>query len=141
MLVTCAFVLLVLVLAFLLLVAQDTTDRRYLLLALVQVSPGAGYLWALWAMRSALGHLAAGQLFQQTVAVALRRIGSGVIVGALLSIFAVTNVSRMIVHGHGGFAYFDLSGIVLAIVGAALILLARLVDQARRLESELDDMI
>jgi hypothetical protein len=121
--------------------AATASDQRQLLLALVQVSPGVCYLGALWAMRRALGDLSTGQLFQPTVALALRQIGGGVIAGALISIFAVTNISRMIVHGRGGFAYFDMSGIVLAMVGAALILLARLVEQARRLESELDDMI
>lgn len=121
--------------------ASTAPDRRQLLLGLVQVSPGVCYLWALWAMRRALGNLSSGQLFQPVVVTALRQMGGGVIAGAMISIFAVTNISRMIVHGHGGFAYFDLSGIVLAMVGAALIVLARLVEQARRLESELDDMI
>lgn len=121
--------------------AATTSDYRQLFLGLVHVAPGLCYLWALWAMRRALGNLATGQLFQPTVATALRQMGSGVIAGALVSIFLVTNISRMIVHGRGGFAYFDISGIVLAMVGAALILLARLVEQARCLESELDDMI
>lgn len=121
--------------------AATASGQRQLLLGLVQVSPGICYLWALWAMRRALGSLAAGQLFQPTVARALRQIGGGVIAGAMISIFAVTNISRVIVHGRGGFAYFDMSGIVLVMVGAALIMLARLVDQARRLEAELDDMI
>lgn len=116
-------------------------DWRYLALALVRVSPGICYLWALWAVRSALGDLGAGRLFQPTVARALRRIGYGVIAGALLSIFVVTNLSRFIEHGQGGFAYFDLSGIVLAIVGAALVLFAQLVERARKLERELDGMI
>lgn len=121
--------------------AATPPDQRQLLLGLVQMSPGVCYLWALWAMRRALGNLASGQLFQPTVAKALRQIGGGVIAGAMVSIFLVTNISRVIVHGQGGFAYFDMSGIVLAMVGAALILLARLVEQARRIESELDDMI
>lgn len=121
--------------------ASLASYQRSSLLGLVQVSPGVCYLWALWAIRRALDDMATGQLFQPTVARALRQVGGGVIAGALISIFVVTNISRMIVHGHGGFAYFDLSGIVLVIVGAALILLARLVDQARKMERELDDMI
>jgi hypothetical protein len=121
--------------------AATASEQRQLLLGLVQVSPGICYLWALWAMRRALGNLVTGQLFQPTVARALRQIGGGVIAGAMISIFAVTNISRVIVHGRGGFADFDMSGIVLVMVGAALILFARLVDLARRLEAELDDMI
>jgi hypothetical protein len=34
-----------------------------------------------------------------------------------------------------------MSGIVLAVVGAALILLARLIDRARLIESELDEIL
>ena len=44
----------------------------------------------------------------------------GVLVGALLSVFAITNLTRLIQGGQGGVAYFDLSGIVLGVVGAAL---------------------
>ena len=61
--------------------------------------------------------------------------------GALLSVFAVTNLSRLIVGGQGGLAYFDLSGIVLGVVGAALVLLARVVDSARALQAELDEIV
>lgn len=111
------------------------------LLMLVRVSPGLGYLWALWAVQRALGDLAAGRLFHATVARALRHIGVGVLVGALLSVFAITNLSRLIEGGHGGLAYFDLSGIVLGVVGAALVLLARVVDSARALQAELDEIV
>lgn len=111
------------------------------MLGLVHASPGICYLWALWVTRQALADMASGKVFHATVAQALRRIGGSVILGAILSIFAVTNLSRIIQGGHGGFAYFDLSGIVLAVVGATLIVLARLVEQARALEHELDEMI
>lgn len=123
------------------LVRADRMVTSSLLLLLVHASPAVAYLWALWAVQRALGDMAAGRLFQPVVARALRRIGHGVIAGALLSIFAVTNLSRVIVHGHGGFAYFDLSGMMLAIVGAALILLAQLVEQAGRLQRELDEIV
>lgn len=111
------------------------------LLAFVRFLPGIGYLWALWAVQRALGDLAAGRLFHPTVARAMRHIGIGVLVGALLNVFAVINLSRWIVGGHGGYAYFDLSGIVLGVVGAALVLLSRLVDQARALQDELDEIL
>lgn len=115
--------------------------QRSLLLLLIHLSPAVAYLWALWAVHHALGDMAAGRLFQPAVAQALRRVGSGVIVGALLSIFAVTNLTRMVIHGRGGFLYFDLSGVVLAVIGAALVLLARLVEQAGEMQRELDEMI
>lgn len=123
------------------LVRADRMVVSSLLLLLVHVSPAIAYLWALWAVQRALGDMAAGRLFQPVVAGALRRIGYGVMAGALLSIFAVTNLSRVILHGRGGFAYFDLSGMMLVIIGAALVLLARLVEQAGRLQRELDEII
>ena len=111
------------------------------MLSLVRILPGIGYLWALWAVQRALADLAAGRLFHATVARAMRHIGLGVLVGALLNVFAVTNLSRWIAGGHGSYAYFDLSSIVLGVVGAALMLLARLVDQARALQAELDEIL
>ena len=111
------------------------------LLMLVRLLPGLGYLWALWAVQRALGDLAAGRLFHAAVARAIRHIGVGVLAGALLSVFAITNLTRLIEGGQGGLAYFDLSGIVLGVVGAALVLLARVVDSARALQAELDEIV
>ncbi|UGB39035.1 DUF2975 domain-containing protein [Frateuria soli] len=121
----------------------DTSGRgwRDLLVAAVHGVPGAFYLWGLWAVRRALDELAQGRLFAAAVALALRHMGVAVMGGALFNLFAVTNLTRMIEHSRGGYAYFDLSGIVLAIVGAALVLLARLVEQARRMESELEGIV
>ena len=107
---------------------------------LVDALPVFGYLWALWAVQRALRDLAGGQLFQATVARAMRHMGLGVLIGALLNVFAVTNLSRWIAGGHGGYLYFDLSGIVLGVVGAALVLLSQLVDRARALQTELDEI-
>jgi len=111
------------------------------LLLVVRLLPGVGYLWALWAVQRALGELAAGGMFQPAVARAMRHIGIGVLAGALFNVFAVTNLSRWIAGGQGGYLYFDLSGIVLGVVGAALVLLARVVDQARALQAELDEIV
>lgn len=110
-------------------------------LMLVRLLPGVGYLWALWAVQRALGELAAGRLFQAALVRALRQVGIGVLAGALLNVFAVTNLSRWLLGGHGSVLYFDLSGIVLGVVGAALVLLARVVDSARALQAELDEIV
>ena len=116
------------------------TGTRWLLVA-VSFSPAVGYAWALWAIQRALGELGTGGRFPPAMARAVRHVGYGVIAGALLSVFVVTNVTRMLLHGRGGFMYFDMSGIVLAVVGAALILLARLFDRAQSLQSELDEIV
>ena len=120
--------------------APGALDATQVLLLAVRLAPALGYLWALWAVQRALRDLAAGLLFHPTVARAMRHMGAGVLAGALFSVFAVTNLSRWISGGHGGYAYFDLSGIVLGVVGAALVLMARLVDQARAMQAELDEI-
>lgn len=114
-------------------------SERLLLMA-VHGLPAAGYLWALWSVQRALGDLAAGRTFHPTVARAMRHIGAGVLAGALLEVFAVTNLMRWVLDGRGSYVYFDLSAIVLGVVGAAMVLLARLIDQARALQDELDGM-
>ena len=111
------------------------------LLILVQGLPAIGYVWALWSAQRALGDLAGGRTFHPTVARAMRHIGIGVLVGALLQVFAVTNLLRIVLDGRGGYLYFDLSAIVLGVVGAALVLLASLVDRGRALQAELDEII
>lgn len=111
------------------------------LLAAVRFSPALGYLWALWAVQRAFGEIGAGTTFAASVSRALRHIGGGVLAGALLSVFAITNLTRMIEGGHGGWMFFDLSGIVLGVVGVALVLLARLFDHARALQAELDEIV
>lgn len=121
--------------------AASTDEGTLLVLRLVRLLPGLGYLWALWVVQRALADLAAGRLFHATLSQALRRIGIGVLTGALLSVFAITNLSRWIEGGQGGYAYFDLSGIVLGVVGAALVLLARVIDQARAVQAELDEIL
>ena len=115
--------------------------RTRALLMTVATLPALGYLWALWALQRALAELAQGRMFQPTVALALRRMGSGVLSGALINVFLVTNLSRLIIGGRGSYLYFDLSGIVLGVIGAALILLARLIDQARAMQDELDEIL
>ncbi len=115
-------------------------SAQNLLLYAVHLLPGLCFAWALWAVRGTLRELAAGQLFQPAVARGLRRVGYAVTAGALLELFAVTNLARLITHGHGSYAMFDPAGIALAIVGATLVLLARLVEQAERMREELDEI-
>ena len=82
---------------------KATASGTLILLAVVRFLPGLGYLWALWAVQRALGDLAAGRLFQSAMGWAIRHIGIGVLAGALLSVFAVTNLSRWILCVHGSY--------------------------------------
>lgn len=121
--------------------ARALDPAQWWSLRVVVALPAVGYLWALWSAQRALGDLAAGRTFQPTVSRAMRHIGAGVLAGALVETFAMTNLMRMILGGTGSYLYFNLSAIVLGVVGAALILLARLVDEARAMQVELDEIV
>lgn len=119
----------------------DLSPAHAATVRLIVALPALGYLWALWAAQHALGQLAAGQRFQPTVSRALRQIGGGVLCGALAEVLALTNLLRLVLGGSGSYLYFDLSAIVLGVIGAALLPVARLLDQARALETELDGFL
>jgi hypothetical protein len=56
-------------------------------------------------------------------------------------VFGVTNVIRLIEGGRGGFAYFDVAGMTLGMIGGALFLLGGVMEQAGKVQAELDEMI
>ncbi len=103
--------------------------------------PTVFYLFAVWSIGSAMGQLARGRLIQPTLSHALRRVGLALGFGGLFSVFGVTNLARLIEGGRGGFAYFDVAGMTLGMIGGALFLLGGVMDQAGRVQAELDEMI
>lgn len=103
--------------------------------------PPIFYLYAVWTIGSAMGQLSRGRLIQPILSGALRRVGLALGCGGLLSVFGVTNLARVMGGGTGGWAYFDVSGMTLGMIGGALFLLGRVMDQAGRVQSELDEMI
>ena len=108
---------------------------------LIWFSPTAFYLFGVWSIGSAMGQLARGRLIQPTLSSALRRVGLSLGLGGVLSVFVVSNLVRLIEHGRGGFLHFDVAGMTLGMIGGALFLLGRVVDQAGRVQAELDEMI
>lgn len=109
--------------------------------ALVWFSPVVFYLFAVWSIGAAMGQLARGRLIQPTLAAALRRVGLALGLGGVMSVFVVSNLSRIIESGRGGFLHFDVAGMTLGMIGGALFLLGRVVDQAGQLQAELDEMV
>lgn len=107
----------------------------------VYVAPTAFYLFGVWSIGQAMGALAVGRLFQPTLARALRRVGAALGLGGLTSIVVVTNALRMLSHSRGGFLHFDVPGMTLVMVGGALFLLGGVIEQASRVQAELDEMI
>jgi hypothetical protein len=107
----------------------------------VRAAPGVFYLFAVWSIGSAMGQLSKGRLIQPTLVQALRRVGLALGFGGLLSVFGVTNLIRLMGEARGGYLNFDLPGMTLGMIGGALFLLGRVVDQAGRVQAELDEMI
>lgn len=116
------------------------TSSRWLV-EVIQTLPTLFYLFAVWSIGSAMGQLAKGRLIQPTLVHALRRVGLSLGIGGVLSVFGITNLVRLVEGGRGSWAYFDVPGMTLGMIGGALFLLAGVVEQARRLQAELDEMI
>jgi hypothetical protein len=104
-------------------------------------SPTVFYLFAVWSIGRALGDLARGRLIQPTLSGALRKVGLALGIGGVTSVFVVTNLTRVLEGGRGGFLHFDVAGMTLGMIGGALFLLGRVMDQAGRVQAELDEMI
>lgn len=99
------------------------------------------YLAAVWSIGQAMGELSRGRLIQPTLSGALRRAGLALGIGGVTSVFLVTNLARMLQGGRGSWLNFDVAGMTLGMIGGALFLLGRVMDQASRVQAELDEMI
>lgn len=116
-------------------------DLTLLLREVIWASPALLYLFGVWSIGSALGQLAKGRLIQPTLSSALRRVGLALGFGGLLSVFGVTNLMRLLGDERSSWAYFDVAGMTLGMIGGALFLLGRVIDQASLLQAEMDEMI
>ena len=113
----------------------------HVLAATIWNLPAVFYLFAVWSIGRAMGQLAKGRLIQPTLASALRRVGIALGVGGVASVFLVLNLMRLVGQARGGYLHFDVPGMTLGMIGGALYLLGRVVDQASRVQAELDEMI
>lgn len=107
----------------------------------LRLVPHAFYLAAVWIIGQAMGAVARGDLFQPVLARALRRSGLALGFGGVFSVFLMTNLLRIFGFATGGYLHFDVPGMTLGMFGGALFLLGTLVEQARRVQAELDEMI
>ena len=103
--------------------------------------PAFCYLFGVWSIGTGVGQIGKGRLIQPTLASTLRRVGLALGVGGVLSVFIVTNLMRVLHMGQGGFLNFDVAGMTLGMIGGALFLLGRVIEQAGKVQAELDEMI
>lgn len=116
-------------------------DGRQALVSCILLAPQLCYLFGLWSLRPAFDEMAQNQLFGEALSRALSTLGWSLVVGALISIFLVTNLIRLVLHTPGSYLNFDLSAIVLAVVGGALVVLSRVMLKARKMKAELDGIV
>jgi hypothetical protein len=103
--------------------------------------PATCYLFGVWSIGQALGEVAKGRLIQAALPSALRRVGISLGVGGVISVFVVSNLMRLVGYAKGGYLHFDVAGMTLGMIGGALFLLGRVMDQALAAQAELDEMI
>lgn len=103
--------------------------------------PAFCYLFGVWSIGAGVGQIGKGRLIQPTLASTLRRVGLALGIGGVLSVFVVSNLLRVMTDGRGGFLNFDVAGMTLGMIGGALFLLGRVIEQAGKVQAELDEMI
>ena len=59
----------------------------------------------------------------------------------MASVFIVSNLMRLVGFTKGSYLNFDVAGMTLGMIGGALFLLGRVMDQALAAQAELDEMI
>lgn len=109
--------------------------------ALILLVPQLCYLYGVWSLRPAFSEIAEGRMFGEAQAKALTTLGWSLIAGGLFSVLFLHMLMRLAGETQAGFLNFDLSDIILAVVGGALVLLSNLMAKAHAMKSELDDII
>lgn len=102
--------------------------------------PEVFYLLALWWIRQALAAFARGELYAPTLTGMLDRVGTMLVVGAIINVFLVPGAARLLGFGPGYWVAFDVSGLVLAAVGLSLKVIAQVLRRASQLQAELDEI-
>lgn len=96
------------------------------------------YMWAIWMVRRALQSIADGALFDEVVPKLLFRVGLALFGGAIFTVIGQPVVYALF-YGAPHLKTFEPSPVTLGVVGAALVLFARLLERAASLRKELDE--
>ena len=107
---------------------------------LASAAPEAIYLLSLWWIRQALATIGSGDFYAPAISRMLKRVGAMLAAGAFLNVFVVPTVHRILGFPPGYWIAFDLTGMVLGAIGLSLAIVARVLDRARALKAELDEI-
>ncbi len=121
---------------------QASSSRQALGFVLLVRLPIVFYLAAIWSMRLATSQLAQGVTFDRLLPKMLTRVGWALALGAVTSVLISPLLQRAMLGNHfGGLAAFDPAAIAVGLVGLLLAILARLLEQAADMRSELDEIL
>jgi hypothetical protein len=111
--------------------------------SLVRSLPALLYVFALWRVRAVFSAMAGqGLAVPPQLAGSLQTIGWLLAWGAAMDVFGWTLLLRWIDGEPGGaVAYYNPAAFTIGVVGLALVVLARVLDRATEMQSELDQII
>jgi hypothetical protein len=118
----------------------DPDVARRLAVQLVLSLPSFVYLASLWELRRAVRAVASETPFAAAVGRGLRRVGYCLIGGAALTLGGLPTASRLLGQPYPRLIDFDVTTLVVGGIGLGFILVARLVEQARAAQAELNEM-
>lgn len=109
---------------------------------LVELWPALIYLGGLLSAAAIFGRVAKGELFSKANSKDLAEVGSSLLFGALASSVLVPWIQSWI-DGEYGFSgvHFGTETWVIAVIGGAILILGRMMAEAGRLQSQLDEII
>lgn len=116
---------------------MEAVTLREIAKSLIEMAPDVAYLISLHSIRAALASFASGEFFAPTVTRLLTRVGAMLAIGALAATFVVPLVEHALGWHPGYWIALDFSGLVLGAIGLALTLIARVLQRASAIESEL----
>lgn len=106
----------------------------------VAAGPESMYLLSLWWIRQALAAFAAGDFYASIVSSMLRRVGTLLAAAAFLNVFIVPSIDKAIGMSRGYWIAFDVTGLVLGVIGLSLVIVSHILDRARELKAELEEI-
>lgn len=123
-------------------IASARPELERFLRSLVEILPTLIYLGGVWSARKMFARIGRGELFSDANSRSLSDVGSSLMWGALTAMVLVPQILAWIDGERGiGGVRIEQETLVLAIIGAGLALLGRMMVHATRLQSELSEII